>query len=227
MWHPHSNKPQKICRVNHFKINFQPHTAHFCDDKIFRLPVKMTRSLQFFSWYSIPALRLNASIKAVSCNTCNWGKTLLKNDIIIKYELYLQNRGQIVFKQIISSEMPTSGDLKSGDFFWTSPPPPNRICQCNPPPKFFFYLDPPLPLPLPSYPQAILWEKCQSICQGLQLVEYSFNQTLVFIGVTKKKLSSFCLQQKMCIMQENEARNCNTSISQIILEFWNFGTYGL
>ena len=82
MWHPHSNKPQKICRVNHFKINFQPHTAHFCDDKIFRLPVKMTRSLQFFSWYSIPALRLNASIKAVSCNTCNWGKTLLKNDII-------------------------------------------------------------------------------------------------------------------------------------------------
>ena len=114
-------------------------------------------------------------------------------------------------------------------FFGPVPPPPNRICQCNPPPQFFFYLDPPLPLPLPlpSYPQAILWEKCQSICQGLQLVEYSFNQTLVFIGVTKKKLSSFCLQQKMCIMQENEARNCNTSISQIILEFWNFGTYGL
>ena len=152
MWHPHSNKPQQICRVNHFKINFQPHTAHFCDDKIFRLPVKMTRSLQFFSWYSIPALRLNASIKAVSCNTCNWGKTLLKNDIIIKYELYLQNRGQIVFKQIISSEMPTSGDLKSGDFFWTSNPPPQPNLPMQPPPKFFFYLDPPPPPPPPLLP---------------------------------------------------------------------------
>ena len=150
MWHPHSNKPQKICRVNHFKINYQPHTAHFCDDKIFRLPVKMTRSLQFFSWYSIPALRLNASIKAVSCNTCNWGKTLLKNDIIIKYELYLQNRGQIVFKQIISSEMPTSGDLKSGDFFWTSTPPqPNLPMQ--PPPQVLFLFGPP-PSPSPSPP---------------------------------------------------------------------------
>ena len=87
----------------------------------------MTRSLQFFSWYSIPALRLNASIKAVSCNTCNWGKTLLKNDILIKYELYLQNRGQIVFKQIISSEMPTSGDLKSGDLFFGPVPSPPQI----------------------------------------------------------------------------------------------------
>ena len=148
----------------------------------------MTRSLQFFSWYSIPALRLNASIKAVSCNTCNWGKTLLKNDIIIKYELYLQNRGQIVFKQIISSEMPTSGDLKSLDQY----PLPNRICQCNPPPPSSFLI-------WTSSPQAILWGKCQSICQGLQLVEYSSNQTLIFIGVTKKKLSSFCLQQIMCI----------------------------
>ena len=109
----------------------------------------MTRSLQFFSWYSIPALRLNASIKAVSCNTCNWGKTLLKNDIIIKYELYLQNRGQIVFKQIISSEMPTSGDLKSGDFFWTSTPAPKPNLPMQPPPKFFFDLDPP---PSPSPP---------------------------------------------------------------------------
>ena len=152
MWHPHSNKPQKICRVNHFKINFQPHTAHFCDDKIFRLPVKMTRSLQFFSWYSIPALRLNASIKAVSCNTCNWGKTLLKNDIIIKYELYLQNRGQIVFKQIISSEMPTSGDLKSGDFFWTSTPPPQPNLPMQPPPSSFFIWTPPSPSPSPSPP---------------------------------------------------------------------------
>ena len=89
-------------------------------------------------------------------------------------------------KQIISSEMPTSGDLKSGDFFWTSTLPTL---------KSFFDLDPPLP---PS-PQAILWEKHQSICQGLQYWLNTHPETLIFIGVTKKKLSSFCLQQIMCI----------------------------
>ena len=109
-------------------------------------------------------------------------------------------------------------------FFGPVPPPPTEFANATPP-QVLFWFGPPFPLP-PS-PQAILWEKCQSICQGLQLVEYSSNQTLIFIGVTKKKLSSFCLQQTMCIMQENEARNCNTSISHIILEFWNFGTYGV
>ena len=108
---------------------------------------------------------------------------------------------------------------------WTSTPPPTEFANATPP-QVLFWFGPP-PLPLPSSPQAILWGKCQSICQGLQLVEYSSNQTLIFIGVTKKKLSSFCLQQKMCIMQENEARNCNTSISQIILEFWNIWSLNL
>ena len=225
MWHPHSNKPQKICRVNHFKINFQPHTAHFCDDKIFRLPVKMTRSLQFFSWYSIPALRLNASIKAVSCNTCNWGKTLLKNDII-------NNKIWIILARQRANCAQTNYIIRDANL-WRSqiwrffldqyPPQPNLPMQ-PPPPKFFFDLDPPAPSPPPH----------KQFCgKNVNLTVRDFNWLnthpirLIFIGVTKKKLSSFCLQQTMCIMQENEARNCNTSISHIILEFWNFGTYGV
>ena len=99
------------------------------------------------------------------------------------------------------SEMPSSGDL-----FLDQIPPLNQICLH----------------------QAILREKHGSICQGLQLVEYSSNQTLHYIGVTKKKASSFCFQQTMCIMQENEARNRNTSIrSQMILEFWKICSLNL
>ena len=49
-----------------------------------------------------------------------------------------------------------------------------------------------------------------------------------FLGVTKKKLSSFYSQRITCIAQESEARNRNTSIrSQIILEFWNIWTLNL
>ena len=105
------------------------------------------------------------------------------------------------------SEMPSSGDLRSGDLFLDQNPPPlNQICLH----------------------QAILQEKHGSICQGLQLVEYSSNQTLLYIGVTKKKPSSFCLQRTMCITQEHEARNHNTSIrSQMILEFWKICSLNL
>ena len=49
-----------------------------------------------------------------------------------------------------------------------------------------------------------------------------------FLGVTKKKLSSFYSQQITCIAQESEARNRNTSIrSQMILEFWNIWSLNL
>ena len=49
-----------------------------------------------------------------------------------------------------------------------------------------------------------------------------------FLGVTKKKLSSFYSQRITCIAQESEARNRNTSIrSQIILEFWNIWSLNL
>ena len=49
-----------------------------------------------------------------------------------------------------------------------------------------------------------------------------------FLGVTKKKLSSFYSQRITCIAQESEARNRNTSIrSQMILEFWNIWSLNL
>ena len=98
-------------------------------------------------------------------------------------------------------------------FFRTSIPPPPR---------------PSSPIrPLPPH-RAISREKRGSIYQGLQVVEYSSNQTLAYIGVTKKKLSSICLQRTTCITQENEARNRNTSKrSQMILEFWNIWSLNL
>ena len=61
-------------------------------------------------------------------------------------------------------------------------------------------------------------QKRGSICQGLQSVEYSSNQTLAYIGVTKEKLSSFCLQRTTCITQEKPGTVIR---SQMILEFWN------
>ena len=96
-----------------------------------------------------------------------------------------------------------------------SPPHPDRVCQYD-------------SLPLPPPNRAISREKRGSIYQGLQVVEYSSNQTLAYIGVTKKKLSSICLQRTTCITQGNEARNRNTSKrSQMILEFWNIGSLNL
>ena len=66
----------------------------------------------------------------------------------------------------------------------------DRICQCDPP-----YHPPPL---------TFNWLNIHPI-------------RLLLIGVTKKKLSYFCLQRTTCITQENEARNLNTSIrSQMI-----------
>ena len=77
--------------------------------------------------------------------------------------------------------------------------------------KFIFDLD-----LLPSH-RAISREKRGSICQGPQLVEYLFNQTVAYIEVTEKEVSSFCLQRTTCITRENEASNRYTSIrSQMI-----------
>ena len=93
----------------------------------------------------------------------------------------------------------------------------------NPPPSLIEFANT-TPLPSPSN----FAEKRGSIYQGLQVVEYSSNQTLAYIGVTKKKLSSICLQRTTPITQENEARNRNTSKrSQMILEFWNIWSLNL
>ena len=113
--------------------------------------------------------------------------------------------------------MPTSGDLRSGDFFSDQhlPPTPTEFANTT-------------PYPSPPPNRAISREKRGSIYQGLQVVEYSSNQTLAYIRVTKKKLSSICLQRTTCITQGNEARNRYTSKrSQVILEFWNIGSLNL
>ena len=113
--------------------------------------------------------------------------------------------------------MPTSGDLRSGDFFSDQhlPPTPTEFANTT-------------PYPSPPPHRAISREKRGSIYQGLQVVEYSSNQTLAYIGVTKKKLSSICLQRTTCITQGNEARNRYTSKrSQMILEFWNIRSLNL
>ena len=103
--------------------------------------------------------------------------------------------------------MPISGDLKSWDFFPASTPPPlNRICQCDPPRKIFLIRTP--YLLLPPCPPPINFE----------------GKTWIYLSGTsnKKFFFFFCLQRTTCITQENEARNCNTSIrSQMILKFWN------
>ena len=85
--------------------------------------------------------------------------------------------------------MPTCGDLKSRDFFLDQHIPPPHVTPLQ---KILFQSGPHTPPP----PLAILQEKRGSICQGLQLVENLFNQTLAYIGVPKKKLCSFCLQQQ-------------------------------
>ena len=94
------------------------------------------------------------------------------------------------------------------------PPPPTEFANTTPTP--------------PPPTEQFRGEKRGSIYQGLQVVEYSSNQTLAYIGVTKKKLSSICLQRTTSITQENEARNRNTSKrSQMILEFWNIWSLNL
>ena len=120
--------------------------------------------------------------------------------------------------------MPTSEDLKSGDFFFGLAPPtefanatPRKISFLN----WTFYPPPPFPH------RGISREKRGPICQGLQLVEYSSNQTLAYIRVTKKNYS-FCLPRTTCLTQENEARDRNTGIrSRMILEFWNIWSWNL
>ena len=157
----------------------------------------------------------------------------------------------------MNAEISTSGDLKSGDFFRTSPSPPrprpNSPMQ-RPPSLLrisnFFYYDPypypyplpptpyPLPLPLPPTPYPLpppfparpsnFAGKRGFICQGLQLAEYSFNHMLAYIAVAKKKVCCICLQWTTLTTQENEARNRNTSIgSQMILESWNIWSLNL
>ena len=68
-------------------------------------------------------------------------------------------------------------------------PPLTEFNRATPPPEKNFFNG---NLPSPSN----FAEKRGFICQGVQLVEYSSIQILAYIGVTKKKLSTFCLHKR-------------------------------
>ena len=79
----------------------------------------------------------------------------------------------------------------------------------------------PLPLPPPLPPPLTPTEQFRRKNVDLSVRDFNWLNIhpigLLLIGVTKKKLSYFCLQRTTCITQENEARNLNTSIrSQMI-----------
>ena len=99
------------------------------------------------------------------------------------------------------------------------PPPPTEFTDVTPfpPPSIFFGIEKKKPTTTKQF--------CK---KNMDLFVRVFNWLnthpirLACIAVTKKKLSSFCLRQTKCIMQENEAKSHNTSLrSQMILEFWN------
>ena len=111
-------------------------------------------------------------------------------------------------------------DISNLEFFSVQHP-PTEFANATPPKKITnLFLLPTTPPPPPISPRNFAGKTWISLCQGLQVVEYSSYQTLDYIGVTKKKVSFFCLQRATCMTQENEARNRNTSIrSQMISEF--------
>ena len=123
-----------------------------------------------------------------------------------------------------SAEMPTSGDLKSGDFFsdqpFPPPLPPTEFADATfPRETYFFYLDPLTPPP----PH----EQFRGKNVDLSVKDLNWLNThpirLSYIGVTRKKLSYFCLQRTTRITQEIEARNHNTSRKSEIRKRDDFG----
>ena len=92
-------------------------------------------------------------------------------------------------------------------FFWTSTPSQQNLSMQPPLENFFFLFGPPPPH------WAISWEK------RVYLSGTSICWILKQLG---SRLYS-CLQWTACILQENEARNWNTSTRS--QWFWNFGTY--
>ena len=95
-------------------------------------------------------------------------------------------------------------------FFSDQHPPPRPNSPMWPPPRKFLSWFGPLTPPLSPT------DRFRGKNLDLSVRDFSWWNThpirLAYIGVTKKKLSSFCLQRTTCITQENEARNRNTSI---------------
>ena len=128
------------------------------------------------------------------------------------------------------AEVPTSGDLKSGNFFRTSTPSPRPNSPMRPPRKFLIYFYPPYPPPppppiSPSNFAGKTWISLSGSSIGWILIQ---SHSRLYRSITKKKVSSFCLQRTTCMTQENEARDRITSIrSQMIVEFWNIWSLNL
>ena len=99
-------------------------------------------------------------------------------------------------------------EISNLEIFFGPAPPPNRICQCNPPWKISFFIWTPPP---PHW--AISWEKHV----------YLSGTSVCWILKQLGSCLYSCLQWTACILQENEARNWNTSTRS--QWFWNFGTY--
>ena len=111
------------------------------------------------------------------------------------------------------AEMPTCGDLKSRDFFWTSTSPPMWL------PSRKFFLDHIPPPPSNSAGKTWIYLSGTSISwifiqSDSCLYRCNKEKTLFFLFATTTAQS--------CITLENDARKHNKSIrSQMILEFWN------
>ena len=87
--------------------------------------------------------------------------------------------------------------------------------MCPPPPRKFSFQSGPL---LPPFTQQFCGKNVDlSVRDFNWLNTYPIKLSLAYIGVTKKKLFPFCLQQTMCITQENEARDRNTSIRSLMI----------
>ena len=110
-------------------------------------------------------------------------------------------------------------------FFRTSPPPPpppDRVRRCDlSPGNLFFFFGPPNSPPPPPH------EQFRGKNMDLSVKDLNWLNThpirLSYIGVTRKKLSYFCLQRTTRITQEIEARNHNTSRKSEIRKRDDFG----
>ena len=113
-----------------------------------------------------------------------------------------------------TAEMPISVDLRSGDFFWTSTPPPNWIRQCNPPDNFFFDLDlQPHPPPPQSNFAGKTWIYLSGISIGWILIQPDSHldksnkeETLLFLFAMNNVHHSRKLSHAETVIQAQEAQ---------------------
>ena len=109
------------------------------------------------------------------------------------------------------AEVPTSGDLKSGNFFRTSTPSPRPNSPMRPPRKFliYFYPLPPTPYPLPPPPispsnfAGKTWISLSGSSIGWILIQ---SDSRLYRSITKKKVASFCLQRTTAVHAEHKRR---------------------